>query len=146
MTPKAIRRTSAASQAANTADATVPAPAAGTILMTDKRGRYLLIRDEMPARQRIHLKGMMGPLASIPDVMNEVTMVCSVIEIDGEPQRFPQNRRELDAQIDRVENDGILAALRGKLKLNGIETDENGVPLSPEAIPQTESIKDRAKN
>ena len=62
-------------------------------------------------------------------------MVC---EIDGIPFTFPKTRGELDAVYDRLDREGIEAAMSAYIKMEGQD--------KPDDVEAEEGIVDKAKN
>jgi hypothetical protein len=91
---------------------------------TDKLGRMIGVRRLKPSQQlRVQemapgLDGAMSVTAETKDGVQQIEIprnspliiAASVCEIDSAPIPFPKNRAELDAVLDRLDNEGLAAA------------------------------------
>jgi hypothetical protein len=87
--------------------------------VTDKLGRRItLTRPPMLAQFRlIEVIGKEDPaLASVPTYMQVVLPLIYVSAIDGDPVFFPARKVELDALIQRLDEDGVDAVVKGVIE------------------------------
>jgi len=95
------------------ADAARPSGPSGSssneATIKDKRGRTLKVRKIGPL-QRTRLFKLMGPDNSrnIP-LLGHYQMAVSVIEIDGIAHAFPTTELQIEAMIERLDEDGLEA-------------------------------------
>lgn len=64
-----------------------------------------------------------------------MSTAAAVRDIDGTPIAFPKNRAELDSILDRLDNEGLMAAIKALMKFNPppkpkIEGENNEEPAS----------------
>ena len=97
----------------------------------DMFGRILGVRRLKPS-ERGKLQGMTADLTGHTDAVNEkgqpvkvphwvpYFISAAVCEIDGLPIPFPKNRAELDAIYDRLDEEGIEAALKAATRLSEV--------------------------
>lgn len=118
-----------AAEAANT----VPAPSAEIVNAANKTftkvseaGSVIVVRKLGPL-QRMRLAEIIGAAAAQnPMYLGTATSAASVVSIDGDPVPFPASKRELEATVQRLDDDGIEAASAALAKLLKIEVDDEG--------------------
>ena len=99
-------------EAAAPATQQVMAKASEEHLVEDARKRIITLkRPGVLAQYR--LVEMVGESAKNEVYMGMVLPLIFVAAIDNEPVRMPVNRREIDALIERLEEDGIAAVMKG---------------------------------
>lgn len=80
--------------------------------VTDARGRRIgLKKPGILAQYR--LVEMLGDSARNEAFMGMILPVTFVVQIDDDEVPFPRTRRELDALIQRIDEDGLLAIQQG---------------------------------
>ena len=128
-TAKARVRTSGEdsnAEAVNTASEDVIKKAAKTKTVISADGLTLVVRRLGPL-QRMKLADVVGPMsAQNPAYIGTAAIAASIVSIDGEPIPFPANKRELEAIVQRLDDDGISAAGDALAELNNITHDEDG--------------------
>lgn len=77
--------------------------------VTDRRGRNLVIR-RPSALQKFMLMDALGSSSDNKMLFMHAVLAASVIEIDGEPVSFPKSKMQVQALIQRLDDDGIDAA------------------------------------
>lgn len=86
--------------------------AVAEVTITDARGRtFTLKRPGVLAQYR--LVDMLGESAKNEVYMGMVLPLTYVAAIDGQPEGAPASRRQLDALIQRLDEDGIAAIMVG---------------------------------
>jgi hypothetical protein len=105
---------------------TPPAPAASNKLnilsareatIVDSRGRLLKIK-RLSAIDKVRLFKAAGAVLSENRVLGGYySTACSVTEIDGMPVPFPSTELQLDALVQRLDEDGLEAAVRALVGL-----------------------------
>lgn len=96
------------------------------IEVTSKDGRRLTVRSLTP-RKRMNVFAAIGPELSANQSYWGVAMLAvAVISIDGESVTTPNTRREIEALVDRLGDDGLFAVGRALAEIAGIELDEQG--------------------
>lgn len=89
--------------------------------VTDARGRRLgLKKPGILAQYR--LVEMLGTSAQNSTFMGMLLPITFVCEIDEDSVSFPASRRELDALIQRVDEDGLMAIQKGIEEEFGTDT------------------------
>ena len=79
------------------------------VVIPDKRGRKIkLVKPSALAQFRL-VKVVGGEAAANQIYMNMILPLIFVAEIDGDQVLFPNNERELEALIQRLDEDGITA-------------------------------------
>lgn len=86
--------------------------AAGEYQITDARGRRITLKKPGVLGQ-FRLVKILGESAQNQVYVGMVLPLIFVSEIDGEPVHFPQSEREVDALIQRLDEDGITAVMNG---------------------------------
>lgn len=75
----------------------------------DARGRRLVLRP-LRVMEQVKLLRAIGPEQSRNEpYVGIVQAAAGVAEVDGVPLPFPQNERMIDAAIDRLGDDGLMA-------------------------------------
>ena len=95
----------------------------------DKWGRIIGVR-QLKLSERSKISRMTADLTGVDEVPNTVTgeimrvphslthfLAAAVCEIDQAPIPLPRNRAELDAILDRLDNEGIAAATTALVRL-----------------------------
>lgn len=125
---KAVRRIGPASEIKESAN-TVETPSSQIIKaaqrdieVPDSFGRIIKVR-AITALQRMRMFEAIGALSRNEMYLGHASLACSVVSIDGEPVRFPGSKREVEALVDRLDNEGLAAAGVALAKLNGAEID-----------------------
>lgn len=77
--------------------------------VTDRRGRNLVIR-RPSALQKFMLMDALGSSADNKMLFMHSVLAASVVEIDGEPVQFPRSKTQVQALVQRLDDDGIDAA------------------------------------
>lgn len=57
-------------------------------------------------------------------------LAATVVSIDGDRVQMPSSRREIEALVERLGDEGLAAAGKGVSKMMGIELDEKGNVIS----------------
>jgi hypothetical protein len=83
-----------------------------------------------------------GKTVYIPKI-GRLLMAASVCEIDGSPVTFPKDRRELDAVLDMLEDEGLAAVAEAMMKLNPAPPKDEDVGQPKD---QTDAEAQAAKN
>jgi hypothetical protein len=94
------------------APAAAPADPKRIIRFIDGRGRDIAFR-RLTLSRRLHVLGLLGPAADNEIIQSYAMMACSVVELAGDPLALPTSRLQLDALLDRLEDD-TLADLAGR--------------------------------
>lgn len=99
--------------------------AAAEVKVQDARGRVLALRKPNVLAQ-FRLVKMLGETARNSTYMTLVTPLTYLIAIDGDQVSPPSSERELEALIQRLDDDGVMAVLDGVQKHfgGGIKADE----------------------
>jgi hypothetical protein len=85
----------------------------GTVIVVDPQGRKLKVK-KLNALDRMRLYGIAGADNSGNDrFMGYAAIAASVTEIGGEPVMFPESLFQLEALVQRLDEDGIEASARG---------------------------------
>jgi hypothetical protein len=79
-------------------------------VVTDERGRKLGVKSVKNGLVKLKLARILGADATIPAVISECMIYCSVVSIDGDPVPFPRNEAELYGLVQRLDIDGLSAA------------------------------------
>lgn len=118
---KAIRR---GSDVITPSQEIISGAAASTNLPT-ANGRMLTLR-KPGALQRLRLADALGAESAKNEVyFGQAFVAVCVIAIDGEPISFPCSKRELEALVQRLDDDGLaLAALWLNEQIHGGKTPE----------------------
>lgn len=89
------------------------------IVLTDAKGRKLMLRP-LNVMAQVRLLRAIGPEQSQnAPYVNIVQAAAGVSEIDGVPMPFPTNERMIDAAIERIGDDGLMAvALHHKAEMD----------------------------
>lgn len=96
-----------------------------TVTVIDKRGRKIVIQKQGPI-QRTRMFKVMGPTNSANQpLVGHYSMVCSVIEIDGQPEPFPTSDAQIEALLERLDEDGLEAIAEGWVKAKWVATSES---------------------
>lgn len=85
----------------------VAAEAQGAVVVTDARGRKITLKKPGILSQFRIVEIVGGELAKNQVYMSMILPLIYVAEIDGDPVLFPASKRELDALIQRLDEDGI---------------------------------------
>ncbi len=96
----------------------------------DKWGRIIGVR-QLKLSERSKISGMISDLTGFDEVINQTTgetmriphsmthyLAAAVCELDQSPIPFARNRAELDAILDRLDNEGIAAATTALVRLS----------------------------
>ena len=75
-----------------------------------------------------------GTVLEIPKLAPLFT-AATVCEVDGAPFTFPKSRPELDAVLDRLDQEGLIAAMEAYSKL-----------VAPDGVPEKTDVVSEAKN
>ncbi|MEN7527025.1 hypothetical protein [Cupriavidus sp. DL-D2] len=107
----------------------IMAEALAEVVVPDAKGRKLTLRRPGILAQ-FRLVEAMGPEAASNDVYRFMCMpLLYLVAIDGEPVPPPTNKVQLEALIQRVEEDGFAAIQDGSPKLSaggqGLEASKN---------------------
>lgn len=88
-------------------------------VLTDAKGRRLVLR-QLTVMAQVKLLRAIGPEQSQnAPYVNIVQAAASVAEVDGVPLPFPANERMIDAAIERLGDDGLMAvALHNKAEMD----------------------------
>lgn len=97
---------------------------------TDERGRRIGLKKPSILSQ-YRLVELMGDAAKNQVLMGMILPVTFVVSIDDDPVSFPGTRRELDALIQRVDEDGLRAVQSAlETELLGIERKDEDLKNS----------------
>jgi hypothetical protein len=90
-------------------------------VITDAKGRKLVLRP-LRVLDQVRLLRAMGPEQSgNAPYVNIVQAAAGVSEVDGVPLPFPRDERMIDAAIDRLGDDGMMAvALHHKSLMDAV--------------------------
>lgn len=88
------------------------AKATAAVSVTDAGGRTIVLKKPGVLAQ-YRLVEMMGDSAKNDVYMNMVLPLIFVTSIDGDPVAMPSTKRELEALIQRLDEDGIAAVVAG---------------------------------
>jgi hypothetical protein len=92
-----------------------PAPEAPKdITVTDARGRVIGLR-KPPFLAQFRLIEAMGPSATNEAYMNSVSPVLYVASIDGDPVPTPTTKLQVEAILQRLDEDGYAAVFKGSM-------------------------------
>ncbi|MBS0240372.1 MAG: hypothetical protein JSR89_18320 [Proteobacteria bacterium] len=106
-----------------------------TATNTDQFGRQIAVR-KLSSDQIDKLKSILGEATSNEILWLLYVAICSVISINGKREKFPSTRWDLDCRVDRVEEQGIEAAIKGLQQLGAIVGDrQSGNCLWPHFNP-----------
>ncbi|HML27628.1 MAG TPA: hypothetical protein PKE16_02085 [Hyphomicrobium sp.] len=122
-----------ADEASAANDATVETPsqqivraANGTATKVDARGRHITVR-KLSSLQKIKLHEMVGPDASkVSYYMEAAFYAASVVKIDSENIVRPVTKLQLEALIDRLDEDGLAASVGALAELLNVRVDSDG--------------------
>jgi hypothetical protein len=115
----------------------------------DSLGRIIGIRRLKPSEE-MRITGLTADLDGFNQALGEngdtiqvpkraPYFVCAMVcEVDGFPFTMPKTRGELDAVYDRLDKEGIEAAMKAYIRLEGAD--------KPEEEPSAETVIDEAKN
>src|ERR1700722_10257800 len=93
----------------DTPSQTIKVAASKTVDVTDARGRVISI-GTMSALDRMRLFEMIGPTNSANEAyLGYATLASHVRAIDGEPVNRPTGKRELEALVKLLDDDGMNA-------------------------------------
>ncbi len=98
------------------------------IVVTDSLGRAIRLR-KPNALAQYRLIEVLGDSAKNERYTNMVSPLIFVRAIDGEEVRLPKNKGEVDALIQRLDDEGITAVVQGILE-HYIKTDEQTEKLA----------------
>lgn len=96
----------------NTPSEQIVATAAAEAVVTDARGRSIKLKKPGVLAQ-FRLVEMMGESAKNEVYMGMVLPLIFVCEIDGDPVFMPASKREVEALITRLDEDGIATVMDG---------------------------------
>lgn len=114
------------SSTGETPTAEVIRDANGTATITDERGRVLTVK-KLSSLKKLKLQELIGASAAgIPSYMGTAVAACSVIRIDGQDVPWPATKLQFEAIVDRLDEEGIVAATVALADLMGVEVDEEG--------------------
>lgn len=99
--------------------------AAAEVTVTDVRSRTILLKKPGILAQ-YRLVEIMGDAAANETYMNMVLPVLFVSAIDGEAVIAPQTKREVEALIQRLDEDGIAAVVTGVRDKFGAQVSVEG--------------------
>ena len=109
--------------------------------VADKFGRLIGVRRLKPSEQ-LKIEEMAPNLEGDRKVYDQegkeiavsrrapLALAASVCMIDDIPVMFPRRREELDAILDRLDNEGIEAVIEGLGKLGEIDLDASKDPIA----------------
>lgn len=127
---KARVRGAEASSTGDTPAAEVVHAATQEAEVTDDRGRDLVVR-KLTARKRMQIFAAIGPeLSQNQSYWGMAMLAATVVSIDGDRVQMPSSRREIEALVERLGDEGLAAAGKGVSKMMGIELDEKGNVIS----------------
>lgn len=95
--------------------------------VTDKFGRAIMVGRLRPSQQ---LKVSQFAEGGDESIKMNIRFVCMVREIDGDQLSFPRSRAEVDARIDRLEDEGLDAIVMSLPKLFGADTGADADPTA----------------
>lgn len=135
MSPRASIRKNGAADAAPAPSEAIVKAAAKTSTFTDALGRTITIRKFSPL-MRMRFAEIVGASAgSNPQYTGVAALAAAVTEIDGEKIAFPTSKRELEAMVQRLDDEGIEAIGRAAAELAGYKIDEDGNVIIPDNDP-----------
>ncbi len=89
-----------------TPDAAASADPKGVVRFTDQRGREIAFR-RLTLSRRLQVLSLLGTAADPEVVQYYAMMASSVLEIAGDPVPPPTSRLQLDALLDRLEDETL---------------------------------------
>lgn len=89
-------------------------------------GRVIRTRKLSPRRRMQVFAGIGPELSQNQQYWGTAMLAAAVVAIDGETITPPNTRREIEALVERLGDDGLLAAGRALGSLMGVEVDEDG--------------------
>lgn len=100
--------------------------AAASVTVTSEEGRVITVAKVGPLK-RMRLFEIIGPDAARNErYVGMAALAIAVTHIDGERVPPPNTKREVEALVDRLGDDGLNAAGEGMAKLFGVERDADG--------------------
>ncbi len=140
MSPRAsIRKNGAAAEAAPTPSAAIVQAATKTKTVVDSLGRSITVR-KFSALTRMKFAELVGAAAaSNAQYLGVAALAAAVIEIDGDRVAFPTSKRELEALVQRLDDEGIEAIGPALAELAGIKIGEDGEIINDETNPVTDA-------
>lgn len=122
-----IRKNGAADGAASdTPSGAIVGAAMKTRTVIDALGRSITVRKFSPL-QKMKFAEVIGPAASQNErYVGFAALAAAVIEIDGEKIGFPASKRELEAMVQRLDEEGFEAIGPAIAELAGITVDADG--------------------
>ena len=95
------------------------------VVVTDGRNRRIGFRKVNMSMRRRLFKALSAENQAKPQYLGIAMLAICVTEIDGDPVSFPATELQVDALIDRLEDDGVAAVALGLQAHFGIgKTDE----------------------
>ncbi len=92
----------------------------------DKRGRLIAVRKLGPL-QKLRLHEMVGANASgIDAYMQAAILAASVIKIGDDAVPFPSSKMQLEALVERLDEDGLSAVQDALVDMLGLKLDAAG--------------------
>ncbi|HVJ54874.1 MAG TPA: hypothetical protein VM689_20610 [Aliidongia sp.] len=88
------------------ASATAPPDPKRVIRFTDGRGREVAFR-RLTLSRRLHVLGLLGEAGDSDIIQYYAMIACSVVELAGDPIPLPASRLQLDALLDRLEEETL---------------------------------------
>lgn len=113
-------------EAANTIEAAPPPRIANAITKTDDLGRQITIKRPNAVQRMRIIDAIGGQSASNQAYLGQVMLAVAVVRIDEDDVPFPRTKREIEALVERLGDEGLNAAGGAIAELMGIEIDEDG--------------------
>lgn len=137
MSPKATVRKNGAAFAAPTPSETVVKASNKSVTVVDALGRSITVRKITPLL-RMKFAEVVGAEAARNQVyIGTAALAVCVTEIDGEKIAFPSTKRELEAIIQRLDEEGVDAVAKAVAELSGFTVNEDGevVHVAQDPVP-----------
>lgn len=100
--------------------------AASTATVVSDEGRTITVTKLGPLK-RMRLFEIIGPEAARNEkYVGIAALACAVTHIDGERVPSPNTKREVEALVDRLGDDGLNAVGEAAAQIMGFERDEEG--------------------
>jgi hypothetical protein len=94
---------------------------AKTETVSDEYGRIIVVR-RLNTSQRLAVREMAN--SGNPEVVGTMTLGASIVSIDDIVFPFPQNRKELNANLDVLDDPGLEALIKAYQKFNELSGQE----------------------
>ncbi len=96
----------------------------------DSRARTLTVRKIGPRKRMMIFAAIGAELSQNQMYWGTAMLACAVVMIDGEHVPQPTSRREIEALVDRLGEEGLEAAGKAIQTIMGVEIDDKGQVVS----------------